>query len=232
MKVRHARTPGETGPLRPRGALVAPHERCSPSTGSPASAPRRSCAPPASRAARCTTSSPTRPNCSPPSSRPSRATSWTLVAARAPRAARPIPQRAARRRRRLARRLRRPRGPAHRPASRGRPCSAGNAGARSGCATAGPRGGRCLTAAIEAGASRASRVEPLAHVVIGALDEAALYVARARRPDTAARRCAPSSTNCSRASRPRADPRESATASRRSSRPRRPFTCSVRPRDR
>jgi len=42
-----------------------------------------------------------------------------------------------------------------------------------------------LQAAMEAGAIRAQPVLPLAHLLVGALDEAALYVARAASPDTA-----------------------------------------------
>jgi AcrR family transcriptional regulator len=42
-----------------------------------------------------------------------------------------------------------------------------------------------LTELMDAGAIDRQPVEPLAHVLIGALDEAALYVARAADPDTA-----------------------------------------------
>ncbi|MET0458767.1 MAG: TetR/AcrR family transcriptional regulator, partial [Ilumatobacteraceae bacterium] len=42
-----------------------------------------------------------------------------------------------------------------------------------------------LTELMDAGAIDRQPVEPLAHVLIGALDEAALYVARAPDPDTA-----------------------------------------------
>ena len=45
-----------------------------------------------------------------------------------------------------------------------------------------------LAAAVETGAITAQPVEPLAHALVGALDEAALYVARA--PDPAAARAA------------------------------------------
>lgn len=44
-----------------------------------------------------------------------------------------------------------------------------------------------LEHAISVGRIRAQPVEPLAHVLIGALDEAALYVARAAEPDRARR---------------------------------------------
>lgn len=44
-----------------------------------------------------------------------------------------------------------------------------------------------LTAAVEAGQLRPGPVRPLAHVLIGALDEAALYVARASDPALARR---------------------------------------------
>jgi AcrR family transcriptional regulator len=46
-----------------------------------------------------------------------------------------------------------------------------------------------LQAAIEAGAIIPQPVEPLAHVLIGALDECALYVARAEDPDAARQEC-------------------------------------------
>jgi AcrR family transcriptional regulator len=46
-----------------------------------------------------------------------------------------------------------------------------------------------LQEAIEAGAITAQPVGPLAHVLIGALDESALYIARAEDPATARRQC-------------------------------------------
>ena len=46
-----------------------------------------------------------------------------------------------------------------------------------------------LQAAIEAGAIIPQPVVPLAHVLIGALDECALYVARAEEPDVARQEC-------------------------------------------
>jgi AcrR family transcriptional regulator len=46
-----------------------------------------------------------------------------------------------------------------------------------------------LQEAIEAGAITAQPVGPLAHVLIGALDESALYIARAEKPATARRQC-------------------------------------------
>ena len=46
-----------------------------------------------------------------------------------------------------------------------------------------------LQAAIEAGAIIPQPVAPLAHVLIGALDECALYVARAEDPDMARQEC-------------------------------------------
>ncbi|HZC40167.1 MAG TPA: helix-turn-helix domain-containing protein [Streptosporangiaceae bacterium] len=47
-----------------------------------------------------------------------------------------------------------------------------------------------LQAAIDAGTIAPQPVEPLAHVLIGALDECALYVARAGEPATARAECA------------------------------------------
>ncbi len=46
-----------------------------------------------------------------------------------------------------------------------------------------------LQAAIEAGAVIPQPVVPLAHVLIGALDECALYVARAEDPEAARQEC-------------------------------------------
>jgi AcrR family transcriptional regulator len=46
-----------------------------------------------------------------------------------------------------------------------------------------------LQAAIDAGAITAQPVGALAHVLIGALDESALYIARAEDPETARRQC-------------------------------------------
>ena len=48
-----------------------------------------------------------------------------------------------------------------------------------------------LQAAMDAGAIDRQPVVPLAHIVIGALDEAALYVARAEKPKAASREIAP-----------------------------------------
>jgi hypothetical protein len=48
-----------------------------------------------------------------------------------------------------------------------------------------------LAAAVEAGAIPAQPLRPLAHLLIGAMDEAALYVARAPDPDAARAEMAP-----------------------------------------
>ena len=58
-----------------------------------------------------------------------------------------------------------------------------------------------LQAAIEAGEIAAQPVRPLAHVLMGALDEAAMLVARAEDPERCGPRSAARSTRCSRAQR-------------------------------
>ena len=151
------------------------------SAATPASAPRRSCAPPASRAARSTTTSTASSSCSRPSTRRSRR-SWSSAS--------PAPST---RRRRAARGRCAPGVAAFLDACRAirrcsgsrcstrRRCSAGSAGARSGCATASGSFSGTIEAAIEAGEIEPQPAEPLAHLLLGAIDEGAMLIARAPR---------------------------------------------------
>ncbi len=66
--------------------------------------------------------------------------------------------------------------------STGPPSSVGSAGGRSACATDSAWSPPCSTELMEAGAIPAQPVEAMAHVLIGAIDEAALYVALAADP--------------------------------------------------
>ena len=94
-------------------------------------------------------------------------------------------RRAARRRRRLARGLQRARGPAHRAARRPGGPRLGGAGARSACATPSASSRTSCRRRSTPAASQPQPVAALAHVLMGALDEAALYVATAEDQDAA-----------------------------------------------
>ncbi len=97
-------------------------------------------------------------------------------------------ERHAHRRRRLAGGLRRARGPADRAAGRARRAGLGALARDRDALRHGPGRGGAEPRRWRWAAYAASRVRPLAHVLVGAMDEAALYVARAEDPVAAGER--------------------------------------------